>query len=931
MRRLFFVLFFLSGFSALVYEVVWARQLVLVFGNTVYAVSTILTIFFAGLALGSWFFGRVADKIALSVERLASRKGRDTENSTLYAKRYTLTPLMLYGFLELGIGIYAGATPLIFRVLGGFQVLWGQGPGLVFLGLILPTFLMGGTFPAISRFLAADQRENSKMMSNLYSLNTLGGVLGVLLAGFVLIRELGVRETIWLAAAINLGIGVVALGMRVKGLGFRKEETVTDWPKEPSPLMPLFLAVFLSGFASLALEVLWTRVLILVMGSSTYAFTIILAVFLLGIAFGSFLASKFLLEKQNLISCFVFLEMILGGGVILINPFLEKLPFLFLDFYKKSSGFTNNLWASFVLSFLVILPLTVLMGILFPIAIKILVREKAVLGSDLGKVYGLNTLGGILGALAAGFIFIPFLGMQKGILLSGAVYLLAGTMVVLCLSDKRRLKVSVSVVSLFLLLISFIFPAWDKQVLSSGVFIYFYDYLSRNNPRQAMASDQLLYYKEGLSATVVVKKDEENVYLRINGKTDASTVGDLETVLLLGHLPLVLHPNPQKVLVIGLGSGITLGAVEQHPIEKVDVVEIEAAIVEAASFFQEANHRALEDKRLRMVVGDGRHFLLRENEKYDVISSEPSNLWVKGNADLFTREYFELARNRLAERGIFLQWVHAQYLDSKSLKTVIATFQSVFPQMTAWSTLSANDLLLLGTKEPLVFDFDAVEKKFHYQPVRQDLDRVSIKGAADIFGLFLFGSDGAKKIAEGEELHIDNRPILEFWTPFALGKETIAENLENLLTSQEEPYSLIEHLDTTKKRKIETSLRLKENIFRGKSSVIRGNFQEGLGYFRKVLSLDPDRPYLKKMIVKTGLRLAEMFYNQNNLFKAKEVLLMVLDLDPLSSKAHLNLGAVYFRQGNIEGAISEWTIAKELDPKSPKAEQNLKLLEKLVQ
>ena len=350
-NRLFF-LFFLSGFSALVYQVVWARQLALVFGNTTQAVSAILTIFFAGLAFGSWFFGRLIDRI----------------------KRQ----LLIYGLLELGVGFYAFLTPFLFSKLVPLQAFlllqWGTASAyfLSFLVLIWPTILIGGTLPVISRFLVRHPEERGEAIGKLYGLNTLGSVMGAFLAGFFLIRYLGVRETIWLAAGVNLLIGLVVLvssGQRLSvgkaGLAPRKLV-----PK-PYALNPILIAFGLNGMVALALEVLWTRVLILTFGSSTYAFSTILTVFLLGISLGSFLASKFIVNKKNLLTWLVMFEFCLGVMVIAFSSLLEKLPFLFLSFYKDKIGFLPNLWAAFGLSFLVMLLPTTLMGTIFPLVVKV--------------------------------------------------------------------------------------------------------------------------------------------------------------------------------------------------------------------------------------------------------------------------------------------------------------------------------------------------------------------------------------------------------------------------------------------------------------------------------------------------------------------------------------------------------------------------------
>lgn len=926
LRKLLFFLFFLSGFSALVYEVVWARQLGLVFGNTVYAVSTILTIFFAGLALGSLIFGWLADR----------------------KKKL----LLIYAILELGIGIYATLTPFMFKLIEILQVSFSQSfiPSysgfsiatfsLSFLGLIMPTTLMGGTLPLMARFLVRSGEERGGIVGNLYGLNTLGAVLGAFLAGFFLIPNLGVKETIWLAAGINLLIGIIILAFSGKRQApsverFEKQDKGKLYPK-PYTLHPrpyfILLAFALAGFAALALEVLWTRVLILTFGSSTYAFSTILTVFLLGVALGSFLASKFLVKKANLLFWLAGLEIGLGVVVILLTPLLGKLPLLSLDFYRQTSGFMTNLQIAFLFSFLIILLPTLLMGAAFPLVVKILSLQLNTLGQNVGKVYSVNTFGGILGSLVAGFVFIPLFGLQKGILLASFGYFLAGILILLVTPVKKRFQAVIILVVVLLAGSSFFLPGWNKKILSSGVFVYFQDYLEAREIKEEMERGKLLFYKEGLLSTIAVFEKGANTFLRIDGKTDASTATDLNTELLAGHLPLLFHKEAKEVLVIGLGSGITLGAVEQYAdVEKIDVVEIEKAVVEAAGYFTEDNHQALDDKRANLILGDGRNFLLTATKNYDIISSEPSNPWVKGNASLFTKEYFQLAKERLKDDGIFLHWVHINYLSKDDLQTAIATFQTVFPDTTVWSCLFSNDLLLVGTKRSLGFDFALLEEKFEEEKVSEDLLRIGIREPAQIFGLYFFGKSEVEQFVSGAKSHTDNHPILEFSTPKSLGKETVGENLEALLAIQAEPGAWLTNVSPAQKEKIKANLTLKENVLRGKISLSKQNLEEALDFFLKALGIDPKRKEVKKEIATIYFYLAERDFARQDYEKAKKSLIKSAEFDPNHPLTHLNLGAIYFQEKNYLEAAKEWGIAKELDPGSREVEQNLNLLKGVLQ
>lgn len=923
LRRLLFLLFFLSGFSALAYEVVWARKLALVFGNTVYAVSTILAVFFAGLALGSLLFGILADR--------------------------TKRPLLVYAVLELGIGFYAALTPFILKLIETLQI-WLQRSFVIgysgfsiltfflsFIGLIVPTILMGGTLPVIARFLVRAEDERGRVVGVLYGLNTAGAVLGAFLAGFLMIASLGVNQTIWVAAIINLAIGLVALlASRGERLAARGEKNQTPreeerWTLDPRPstLNPVLFAFFLAGFAALSLEVLWTRILILTFGSSTYAFSVILTVFLFGIALGSFLASKFLVERKNLLLWLATLEIGLGGVVILLIPLLGKLPLLSLSFYKQTSSFMSNLQIAFLFSFLIMLLPTLLMGAAFPLVIRILGGKRQTLGEDVGKVYSVNTLGGILGSLATGFILIPLLGLQKGVLISSFFYFLAGVLVLCLLPLSRKTKAGAALGVFLLAVASFFLPSWDKEVLSSGVFVYFQDYLQAPEPSYEIEKGELLYYKEGLSATVMVKKDKDNLFMRINGKTDASISSDRENFLLTGHLPLLLHPDPREVLVIGLGSGITLGAVQQHPVEAIDLVEIEEAVVEGARFFSSFNHNALEDKRLKLIVDDGRHFLLTTNKRYDIISSQPSNPWLAGMGNLFTKEYYQLAASRLKDDGLMLSWVQLYSLSSSDLKTMIATFESVFPHVTAWAPPFANDLLLVGAKKPFEISFPNLEAKIKEEKVQQDLAGTGVKDASSLLGYFV-ASKSLKEFTKDTKLHTDNHPILEFSAPLSLGQETIGENLQVLLGIQEDPFLLVK-ATSWQRQKIEDNLALKENVFKGKIAFTKRDLEEARDFFLEALKVDPDREQTKRQLATIYFYQAEEAFAQQDFEKARELLLASAEFDPTHPLTFLNLGVIYFQEQDFEEAERLWKKAYELDPERPEVIKNLELLEKVSQ
>ncbi|MCL4382608.1 MAG: fused MFS/spermidine synthase [Patescibacteria group bacterium] len=824
LRRLLVLFFFLSGFCALTYQVVWQRQLALVFGTTAYATASVLAIFFCGLALGSFFFGRIIDQ---------------KENS-----------LKLYAFLELGIGLYAFLTPLIFKFVERLQVLVGQNIGssfygfqfltflLSFLALILPTILMGGTLPVIAKFLLKDQ-EIGEGVSFLYFINTLGAVMGAFLAGFFLIAFLGVRETIWLAAGINLIIGITILVLCSKYQVSSEDRKIAG--KRPN-IVPdslhtnyfLLGVFFLTGLAGLAMEVFWTRTLILFFGASIYAFATVLVSFLLGIAIGSLIFRQWG-KKFSQIWLAVFLA-ILGTWIIFSIPLFEKIPFFLLEIIKTSyTSFGSILFWQFILSFFLMFLATLVMGLLLPLGIKFYQEEEKLVGWSVGSLYAANTLGGVFGSLLAGFFLIPRIGVQKGIWLMAAIYLFLA--VWLIVKDKRSFpRILISFVILVILLIGYLWPLWNKHFLVSGPYANWRFFIqdSQEQAEKRMQGSDFLYYREGIEVTVAVKKLGAQVFLRIDGKTDASTGLDIDTQVLSGALPMILHPNPEDVLVVGLGSGITLGSVEQFPAKNIEAVEIEPAIIEANKYFSEVNHRAIEDQRLKVVTGDGRNYLLKGTEKYDVITSEPSNIWLSGNSKLFTKEYFELAKKRLNKGGIFAHWIQLYSLKTDDLKTEIKTFQSVFPYTTVWDNLSSYDLLLLGSQEPINLDADLISQKLEQKLIKNEFGRIFIESAEQFLSYLALGQEGIVKFIQGAKENTDNHPFLEFSAPKSLYQATTSKNIEamkDLRPKTDNKYFLF-----------------RQHVTLGKMYFTRGETLRALEEYRLAYQIDKTNQWLNQQI-----------------------------------------------------------------------------------
>ncbi len=818
-RTVWFVLFcfFGSGASGLIYQVVWVRELVLVFGATSFAASTVLTSFMCGLAAGSYYLGRKS--------------------------AYLKNPLRAYGLLEIGIGIYGLLVPLLFTALPfvyhpatrlfnlSFFALSIIRFLLALVVLILPTTLMGATLPVLASFYAARSSNIGLRVGALYSVNTFGAMVGAVFGGIALMPAVGMTASTETAAAVNIALGLIALSLRNTSLrpdadpssliakhdkrrawralvGNRASRLLglktpragrrgEAWEMTRSQKTTVLIALASSGFVALSYEVIWSRILSLIIGSSVYAFSIMLATFLAGLAIGGSLASRMVDRLTRPLSVFAGIE--LGVGVTsLAGAFLfNELPYAFIAINRSSAAPSFGLQLAFkfsVAALVMILP-TILLGALFPLVVRIVYGDAghdANLGRAVGEVYAANTAGAIVGAFISGFVLVPWLGLIGSLRVCVALNFAIAFAVFYAAAAKGAVKRSLIPAAgtfLMLLLVVFIKPPWDIAVMSSAVYRYapsmskmsraeFFDYFKRGG------EGETVFYKEGVTATVAVQKQEGGRVLKVNGKPDASTAGDLPTQILIGSLPLLLRERTDDVLVIGMGSGVTLGSVEQFPVKRVTCVELEPAVIEATNFFDDVNNKPLEDKRLRLVANDGRNFIDATDEKFDVIVSEPSNPWLTGVANLFTREYFTRGAARLSERGLFSQWLQIYEMPPEDVKTLVATFQSVFHNVYLFRG-AQGDLMLLGSKQPFQIDAAIISSNLRDRKIGGDAKRAGVGDVADLLSRFYLGPDEAAGFSANSRLNTDDNALIEFNAPRRVGvsEDTVEKNVKELLAA----------------------------------------------------------------------------------------------------------------------------------------------------
>lgn len=772
--------FFLSGVSALIYQVVWMRMLTLTFGTTVFAVSAVLSAFMAGLALGAWAFGRFSDRL----------------------KR----PVLLYVLLELGIGAYALLTPFLFQhidtvytpllrsltddfyLLSLFRFL------LAFVVIVVGAALMGGTLPVLSKFYVHSIGQAGKDVGTLYALNTFGAVMGVVISGFVLIPMTGVQSTLYFAVAINIVIAV-GLGLLVwrhyggpGSISIPSAKSVTENKTgSTADRRWVLLAFAASGFAALGYEVIWTRVLALIVGSSTYAFSMMLLTFLLGLALGSILMTRLLsrFTGREYLS-FAYIQIGIALTVLLATAFTGKLPLLFMSLARiVPADFSGILLTQLLCAFLIMLLPTLLLGALFPLACRMYAGSLEGIGGEVGRLYGANTVGAIAGAFIAGFVLIPWLGTELSLKLLIWINVLIGALLLFRFGEKgnrnRLMLPALGVVAM--LLLNLAIAPWNPLLMNSN-FPHALKPIAQDAPvlKQYLDSE-VLYTDEDASDHVLVYRGlGDSTNLNVSGHAEGGThKADMPVQVQLAALPALMSAAPKRVLIIGLGAGITLGSMEQMDgVEEIDVVEISRAVTRANHFFNEYNHHALEDPRLNLIIDDARHYLAHSDKRYDLIIISPSYAWVSATARLFTTEFLELANSHLAANGLVALWFQLYNVTPPVIKSFVATVQQAFPYTSLWQSSTSAELMAIASPRPHGFDYNKLERRLGLPMVRAELGRVMRPDAASLRKLFLMDGQAVENYAAGASINTDDHPYLEFEAPKHLYDWDLRTNLQDI-------------------------------------------------------------------------------------------------------------------------------------------------------
>ncbi len=796
---LVYALFFLSGSASLMYEVVWVRSLSLIFGGTHLAVTVVLSVFMAGLALGSYAIGRSVDRIK--------------------------KPLRLYGYLEIGIALSALAFSGLMKIYPSVYIYLAQGhedhrlyltlvrAAFSVFALLVPTTLMGGTLPVLTRFVSRNSVKMGTQLSLLYGFNTLGAVAGTMTAGFYLLRLYSVSMTLHTAIVMNMlvGFAAVLLSGRASAIhdnsmqgndNFEKnaEENVVREEDEKNtltyayPVKMVLLGIGVSGFCALGYEVLWTRILTLTIGTSVYGFTIMLVAFLAGIAFGSgsygLFHRLFPSVKNEILSRtlrFGIVQCIIGVTALFVTINIRDLPVhaLSLNSFYLSRGmsvFDARQWANMTLAFSYMFVPAFFMGSAFPLAGTVIAHYRKRIGYAVGNVLAYNTVGSILGSAVSGFVLIYLLGLERSLQFLTVVNIGAGLLIILSTKNSKVMSIACGVLTLasllFLMTSHNTLRVWDAKFFAIFQNNLPAAYDTPEKKQDAIANTDVLYYHEGVNSTISsIKVKGGNQAVLVNGKVVASaSLGDRQCQLALGHLPMLLHKNPQKVLVVGLGTGMTAGAVSIHPsVKDLTLAEIEPNVTGCARTFGKYNHYVLDNPKLKIIFNDGRNFLMTTKNKYDVITADPIHPWTQGSGYLYTDEYFRIASEHLLPDGIMCQWLPIYELKVEDLKSIVRTFSLHFRYTMAW--LTAHDVELIGSNSPIIIDEKELERRISYPPLLNDLEQVSMGSATDFLSYFVMGTNAMAAFSSGGVINTDDNLYLEFSTPASVGINTMGYNL----------------------------------------------------------------------------------------------------------------------------------------------------------
>ncbi|MFN8178407.1 MAG: fused MFS/spermidine synthase [bacterium] len=952
-------LFLISGATGLVYEVVWTRAFSLVFGATALAVSSVLAAYMAGLAIGSRVVGGWID-----------RRGEE---------------LRTYGVLEIGVGAAAvallPALDVVQRLFvaiyrGAHPAFWAMSLirfAFSFVLLIIPTAFMGGTLPVLVRWWTRSKDDVARSLGRLYAINTLGAMAGCAIGGFWLIETFGMRQTIFLTAAVNGLVGATALTLGLR----RRREGAAAPVSEGSPVSRgsragevaptseaasaadaptaaaegsrerlALLAIGVSGFLALAYEVAWTRVLLYVLSASIHAFTIMLTTFLAGLALGSFALAGRVERMRHGFRLFGLLEIGIGAaalGTILLLAHYPALHGALLVAFRVH-GWGDLVRVKFVEAALVVFLPTLLLGMTFPLVSQLYARDLPQLGRRIGSIVAVNTAGAVVGSFAAGFLLIPWLGTQGTIVLLAVANAALGGALLLAEGGAGGLpRAGAFAPAVLLVALSFLLP---KNA--------FLPVFGMNIPHS-----KVVYAREGITGTVTIHETPSSIegqpgirVLSINGADVAGTSFMLRTTQKLqAHIPLLLHPDPRQVLQVGLGSGETAHSILMHPIERLVGCDISPEVIQAGGYFEDINRSVYADPRLTIVIEDAKNYIACTDQTFDLILNDSVHPIFRGSADLYAREYFEACKSRLRPGGMMSSWFPIGLLAEDDLLMLLHTFHDVFPTSTVWIATNAmtRNALLLGWKDasrPEV-DLRRIVRIFRTNAaIAQDLAEVGLGTVPALLDAFQLDPDAIDELTSGARINTYDRPYLEFSAPkvLARGDQILwARNFATITSRRRPIFPYLVNVGTDAesqarwRERFDVRERASSAIIRGLQSDLEGRTDLAQAAYQEALDVLPGDPLASGLVGRGGMLresvekrvaagtatpeeyilLAKWKHEAGERDEAVALLRKAIEMRPDGVRAHLEIVPLLLEAKDVAGARAEIERAIEVDPRMP--------------
>ena len=818
---LLYVIYFWSGVAALTMQVVWFKQLQFVLGSSTLSVSVSVASFFFGLSTGSFVGGRLAERLGHPLRAYAGLEvllAATAVGVTLFLRSWATWVSILGDLLAPG-----SATALPVSV------------AVSFAALLPATMLMGATMPVMARWLVDQPATIAARVGELYAVNTLGAATGCAVVGYIGIAVLGVTGSALAAAGVDVMVGLAALGLSA-GVGEHRGREVAD-PTESLPVdHPIVLgAVFAtSGFVAIAYEVLWFRVLLNYSGQSVYAFSGMLTVYLLGLVTGSVICARWLApRKELLLPAFALSQVLLAALAMVSVAVLGRarlLTQLAPPFLTDTSSWLGESPSFLLLCVLVVFPPTVVLGVTFPIASELTIRGLKGLSARLGALYAANTLGGVAGSLATGFILLPWLGSFASFVVMSALNVLLAVVTVASQSSLRRDRARIRQVALGAIVLCVGYGALGPQWLRAAL--------------SAFEGARVLEFAETRDATyTVLEYPEFGRYQQIvvNGKSYANNRPEGHRYMAgLAHIPTLLHPAPRSALVICIGTGTTVGSLTMWPdLERITAVDLSLEVFRFAPYFSERmNHRYYADPRVRMVVADGRHFLLTSHETWDVMTFEPPPPHDAGIVNLYSEDFYSVAKGHLAPGGILAQWVPVDIERGEVWRQMMRALLHSFPHVSLWVT-NRMEGIAIASNQPLAIDMGELSRRMRTEGVRQDLGAIGITSAAHLLGTFVAADATLAKLVGPGVGVTDDYPTIEYHSLLPFSPVTFDDLIggsvpvTGVLTGPSDPSELARGRQVV------------ESIWREHEASIRGDKAAQERWIAEGLALEPNNAYLR--------------------------------------------------------------------------------------